>query len=52
MTSFGECIRCLGTGKYEGAEPRPCSLCNGFGMVEDEELSEWDNYEEDGPMDL
>lgn len=53
MTSFRECITCWGSGRYDGAEPRPCPSCKGFGMIEDDgEMDEWDDYEEDGPMDL
>ena len=48
MTSFRECITCLATGR-DGTHH--CYACNGFGMIEDEP-DEWDEYEEDGPMDL
>jgi hypothetical protein len=47
VTSFADCIRCLGTGRYEGAEPRPCSLCEGLGMIE-----EPDGYDEEEGFDL
>lgn len=49
MTSFQECVTCLATGQ-DGTHP--CRACSGFGMIEDEDVDEWDEYEEDGPMDL
>ena len=55
MTSFSECVSCLGTG-VDGTHP--CWACRGYGMIEDEpedwyeDWDEWDHYEEDGPLDL
>lgn len=46
MTSFIECFRCGGSGRFSF---ETCRECKGTGMVEDDE---WDDYEEDGPTDL
>ena len=47
MTSFKDCGLCGGSGQHSFDR---CPECKGLGMVE--EPDEWDDHEEDGPMDL
>lgn len=49
MTSFRDCGMCGGSGRHSFER---CFECKGLGMVEEPQPDEWDEYEEDGPMDL
>lgn len=50
MPAIDSCFRCGGTGKYDGAEPRPCSACGGEGYTEvadDEDEDDFYDYDDE-----